>query len=192
MRTRPAVFLDRDGVLVDAGDLGTSPPFEAASVRILPGVAAALDSLRAHGFELVVVTNQPDVARGRTTEAEVEAVHRYLADELGLEHFRFCPHDNHHHCDCRKPAPGLLRRAAGELGLDLAASWMVGDRWVDIAAGAAAGVTTVLIDRPYSWRASSSGGPPPSLAADHRAADLAGAAELIGSRRARPAGGADR
>lgn len=177
--TRPAVFLDRDGVLIDGGEAGTDSAHTLAAVRILDGVAAALDALRAAGFELVVVTNQPDIARGRTTRAAVDAVHDHLRHHLGLHQVEVCPHDNADCCACRKPAPGMVTGAAARLGLDLSRSWLVGDRWVDIAAGAAAGLRTVLVERDYSWAASSSGAPDPQLVPSARADDLAAAVAFI-------------
>jgi len=99
---------------------------------------------------LIVVTNQPDVARGTQTREGVEVLHAALSAELPLDEFRVCYHDDPDGCDCRKPAPGLLLAAAQDYNLDLSASFMVGDRWRDIEAGRRAGCQTVFIDYGYA------------------------------------------
>jgi D-glycero-D-manno-heptose 1,7-bisphosphate phosphatase len=150
-----AVFLDRDGVLNEpvVREGKPYPPATAGELRIVEGAADALARLRAHGFLLIVVTNQPDIARGTTTRAAVDAIHARLAVELPLDEIAVCPHDDRDRCRCRKPLPGLVTDSAGRHGIDLAASYLVGDRWRDIDAGAAAGCRTVLIDRGYRERA---------------------------------------
>lgn len=147
--TRPAVFLDRDGVInravIRAGR--PYPPQSAAEVEILPGVHDALRQLKDAGFALVVVTNQPDVARGRQQREEVEAIHARLGAALPIDEFRVCYHDDGDDCACRKPRPGLLLQAPT---YDLARSVMVGDRWRDVEAGQRAGVNaTILVDYQY-------------------------------------------
>lgn len=147
--SRAAVFLDRDGVINRAivRDGKPYPPASAEELEILPGVPEALQRLRAAGYALVVVTNQPDIARGKTTLAIVEEIATKLRQELPLDEIRTCPHDNDDHCQCRKPKPGLLLQAPS---YDMVASTMVGDRWRDIEAGIAAGCgTTILIDYGY-------------------------------------------
>jgi D-glycero-D-manno-heptose 1,7-bisphosphate phosphatase len=152
-----AVFLDRDGVLVEDRGLLV----DAAELRIIPGAASALRRLGENGFRLIVVSNQAVVARGMVTPEGVEAIHvdlLRLLEEAGaprLDAVYFCPHHPNADvpeyrvvCDCRKPEPGSLLRAAEEHHLDLAASFMIGDRMTDIAAGAAAGCRTVLLRRP--------------------------------------------
>lgn len=152
---RRAVFLDRDGVLVEDVDLLT----RADQLHLLPGVPAALNALRNTGFVLVVVSNQPVVARGLVTEEEVATIHTELdglmlaAGGPAMDRYYFCPHHPKGtlpvyrlDCDCRKPKPGLLWRAARELNLDLRTSFLVGDRITDIIAGARAGCRTVLVE----------------------------------------------
>jgi D-glycero-D-manno-heptose 1,7-bisphosphate phosphatase len=150
--SRRAVFLDRDGVLnaVLLKDGLPRSPTDLAALEILPGVADALRLLQAHGFLRIVVTNQPDVARGRVTREAVENIHRHLLATLPLDAIFVCYHDDADLCACRKPRPGLLRDAAAAHGVDLARSVLVGDRWRDIEAGQAAGCTTVLVRRPWS------------------------------------------
>jgi D-glycero-D-manno-heptose 1,7-bisphosphate phosphatase len=121
-------------------------------MEILPGVPEALAKLHAAGFVLVVVTNQPDVARGKQTREAVDAIHAELRTRLPLDAIVTCWHDDADDCRCRKPKPGLLVDAAAELGLDLAASFMVGDRWRDTEAGIGAGCRAIFIDRGYSER----------------------------------------
>jgi D-glycero-D-manno-heptose 1,7-bisphosphate phosphatase len=150
--SRRAVFLDRDGVLnaVVLEDGVPRAPSGVAALEILPGVADALRLLQAHGFLRIVVTNQPDVARGRVARDAVEAIHRHLLAALPLDAILVCYHDDVDACACRKPRPGLLRDAAGAYDVDLAGSFLVGDRWRDIEAGHAAGCTTFLVRRSYS------------------------------------------
>lgn len=147
-----AVFLDRDGVINRAvvRDGKPYPAASAADLEILPGVAEALRQFRAAGLSIVVVTNQPDVARGLQTRAAVEAIHAALRDQLGLQDIRVCYHDDDDRCRCRKPEPGMLVDAAAERSIDLHASVMVGDRWRDVEAGRRAGCSTVLIDYHYA------------------------------------------
>src|SRR3990172_6964226 len=112
--TRRAVFLDRDGVInrTIVRNGRPHPPSNLSELEILPGVPEALMRLRAAGFRLIVVTNQPDVARGMQTRETVEAIHAALKAQLALDEVRVCYHDDSDHCFCRKPAPGLLLDAA--------------------------------------------------------------------------------
>jgi D-glycero-D-manno-heptose 1,7-bisphosphate phosphatase len=146
-----AVFLDRDGTLNEAVVRGGRPypPQSAEEVRLAPHARSALDRLRAQGFLLIVVTNQPDVARGRQTREAVEAINTRVGSSLGLSDFRICWHDDQNDCDCRKPMPGLILDAARDRAIDLRASFVVGDRWRDVAAGHAAGCRTILIEFGY-------------------------------------------
>lgn len=145
---RPAVFLDRDGVLnEDTGYVGRPEDF-----RWLPGVPRALAALRRAGLPLVVVTNQSGIARGYYDAAAVNALHAWMNAQLRplgahIDAFYFCPHhpDIDGPCACRKPAPGLLLRAAADLAIALDQSWMIGDKMSDAAAGRAAGCRPVLI-----------------------------------------------
>lgn len=148
---RPAVFLDRDGVLTEAfvRDGVPAPPRSLAEFRLLPGVAGACADLRRAGFVLVVVTNQPDIARGTQTRAEVDRMNERLRSLVTLDEVCVCPHDDADGCVCRKPQPGMLLGAAARLHLDLARSVCVGDRWRDIEAARRAGVTAIHIQRHY-------------------------------------------
>ena len=150
---RRAVFLDRDGVIVRAmvRDGKPYPPTES-TLEVLPGVADALADLRDAAFRLVVVTNQPDVARGTLRREVVDRMHARLQSTLAIDEVRTCDHDDGDDCDCRKPKPGMLEAAAREAGLSLRHSFMVGDRWRDIEAGRRAGCTTIFIDYGYAER----------------------------------------
>jgi D-glycero-D-manno-heptose 1,7-bisphosphate phosphatase len=150
----PAVFLDRDGTLIhDVGYLD-----RVDQVALYPWTADALRLLRRGGFALIVITNQSGVARGLYSEASIALVHRHLDAELArggaaIDGWFYCPHHDDAaadpayrlDCDCRKPLPGLVTRAAAAHGLDLARSFVVGDRWSDVAAGQAAGATGILV-----------------------------------------------
>lgn len=172
---KPAVFLDRDGVINRAltRDNKPYPPTSLAEFEILPGVIEACRQLKQAGYLLVVVTNQPDVGRGTMTQATVEELHAHMCRALPLDRVEVCYHPGQglSDCDCRKPKPGMVLRAARELNIDLAASWMVGDRWRDIDCGHAAGCRTVFIDYGYDETLKQ----PP----DFRAPNLLKATDLI-------------
>ncbi len=186
---RAAVFLDRDGVLVEDVHLLREP----GSARLIPGVPEALTRLRDAGLALIVATNQAVVSRGEATMAEVSAVNAHITDEIRraggpeIEGWYICPHHPHAdldefrvECDCRKPRPGLLLRAARDHHLELPRSFMVGDRITDVVAGDAAGCATVLVrsgarERPGIVVVD----PLPDLKPDHACESLAQAADWI-------------
>lgn len=150
---RRAIFLDRDGVVNHAleRDGKPYPPTTLAEFEILPEVPAACMRLKNAGFLLVVATNQPDVGRGTLAQGMVENIHAHMIANLPIDRVEVCFHPGHgaSNCDCRKPKPGMLLRAAHELNIDLSQSWMVGDRWRDVDCGHAAGCKTIFIDRGY-------------------------------------------
>jgi D-glycero-D-manno-heptose 1,7-bisphosphate phosphatase len=168
------VFLDRDGVLTHALMREGKPyaPRTLAEMQIDPEGPAALARLKSAGFLLIVVTNQPDVARGLTRREEVAAMHAALMAALPLDACMVCLHDDADRCDCRKPKPGLLLQAAQKHSIDLAGSFLIGDRWRDIDAGAATGCRTIWIDRSYSE-------PPPKHAPDARVTSLNAAVDWV-------------
>ena len=177
---KPAVFLDRDGVLnAEIEGPPRRPPWQLEELRILPGVEQSLQRLAGSGFALFVVTNQPDIARGDVSLDAVAAIHRRLFEMLPLDDVYACPHTNEDSCHCRKPLPGLIEMAAREHGIELAESWLIGDRWVDIAAAHAAGVRGVLLEQERSWWASSAGQPPPALRPDVTVESIEEATDLI-------------
>jgi D-glycero-D-manno-heptose 1,7-bisphosphate phosphatase len=171
---RCAVFLDRDGTLIDT-DVRDGLPIaisEPARLQVLDGVKEGCELLSDAGFALVLVTNQPDVARGKAARADVELMNSTLSARLGLDAAMTCYHDDVDNCDCRKPLPGLLRSASAQFGVSLDRhSFIIGDRWRDIGAGRAAGVTTVLIERGYAE--------PTPEPADHTAMSFSLAVEWI-------------
>jgi len=149
--TARAVFLDRDGVL-NRALMRDGKPYSPASVsefEVLADAPGACRRLKSAGFMLIVVTNQPEVARGMLKIQALESMHRVLQEQVPLDDIRICTHDDRDECACRKPKPGLLVEAARDLGIDLRRSFMVGDRWKDIDAGFAAGCRTIFIDRGY-------------------------------------------
>jgi len=152
--SRPAVFLDRDGVLnrpqVRAGR--PYPPHTVSELRVLDGAAEACRTLSAAGLALVCITNQPDIARGTQDFATVAAINDRLRELLALDEVVVCPHDDQDDCECRKPLPGMILDTAQRLDLDVEHSVTVGDRWRDVEAGRAAGTWTVFIDCGYTER----------------------------------------
>ena len=149
---RRAVFLDRDGVLncAPVRDGWPQSPSTVAEVEILPGVPGACERLRGHDFLLIIVTNQPEVARGHLARRTVIGINDFLRSRIPLDDIRVCYHDDPDGCDCRKPKPGMLLAAARDLNISLNQSFVVGDRWRDIEAGRRAGCRTVLIDYGYA------------------------------------------
>lgn len=152
MNKLPAVFLDRDGILnraiIQAGK--PYPPSRLEDLEILPGTLVSLKRLADHGYRLIGITNQPDVARGIRSRKMVEALNAEILIRLPVREIYVCYHDDSDNCTCRKPKPGLILYAAEKHGVDLSHSWMVGDRWKDIAAGQAVGLKTIFVDYHYA------------------------------------------
>jgi D-glycero-D-manno-heptose 1,7-bisphosphate phosphatase len=150
------VFLDRDGVLNKAivRDGKPYPPNSPEELELSSGVVAGCERLKQAGFRLVVVTNQPDVGRGKQTRELAEAINQRLTELIPvLDRIEVCFHAGGEHgqpCECRKPKPGMLERAAAALDVDLSASWMIGDRWRDVDCAHSAGCRAVFIDQGYS------------------------------------------
>jgi D-glycero-D-manno-heptose 1,7-bisphosphate phosphatase len=172
---RPAVFLDRDGTIIEERGFLDDP----AGVEILPTVVDALRLLRDRGFATVVVSNQSGVARGYFDDEAVRVVNGEIArrlanDGVAIDAWYWCSHYDEE-CDCRKPAPGMVRRAVDEHGLTLDGGAVVGDRGSDIALGHAVGVPGILLPGPYPYE-----GPEP----DFRARTLLEAAEWLALRQA--------
>lgn len=182
---RPAIFLDRDGTLNE--DVGHLDRLER--LALFPWSLDAVRLLRRAGYAVVVVTNQGGVARGFVAEAFVDEVRRVISRRLAaigerLDGHYHCPHEPdapvaayRRECDCRKPRPGLVHRAARELGLDLPRSVVVGDKWSDVALARAAGTRAVLVRTGYGR--SQEQAPPPDLRADAVADTLLDAASWI-------------
>jgi D-glycero-D-manno-heptose 1,7-bisphosphate phosphatase len=180
---RPALFLDRDGVVIDDTHyVGTID-----QIRWIAGSAAAVRLANNAGYVVVVVSNQSGVARGLFGEADVETIHQHIREHFQAEsgatfdRFYFCPHhategiDRYRvDCECRKPKPGMLLRAARELDLDLSRSWLIGDRASDIQAGLSAGCRTILVRTGYGKNVELPEGSPSLVCAD-----LAGAVAAI-------------
>jgi D-glycero-D-manno-heptose 1,7-bisphosphate phosphatase len=186
-----AIFLDRDGVIndpvLDPVDGRPESPLRASDVVLAPGAVDGLKALGALGVRLIVVSNQPAAAKGKATDEDLRAVHERIvtllaAENVIIDDWRYCfDHPDaldrtRRDCTCRKPRPGMLEDAAREHGLDLAASFVVGDTDADIGAGRAVGATTVLVEHPGTAHRRS-----PGLSADAVAVDLAGAAAIVAS-----------
>ncbi len=149
--SQPAIFLDRDGV-INHNDVRNGRPYApicVADFRILPGVPEAVGALRDAGYLIVVATNQPDVGAGRQAREVVEEMHKHMRQAVYVDDIEICYHVDKDNCNCRKPKPGMLLNAIERHGIDVKKSWMIGDRWRDVAAGRAAGCQTVFIDYDY-------------------------------------------
>jgi D-glycero-D-manno-heptose 1,7-bisphosphate phosphatase len=155
MRSPRAVFLDRDGVISRAivRNGCPYPPSSIEDFELHDDVAEGCARLKAANFMLVVITNQPDVGRGKQSREAVEAMHAKLRSMLpALDRIEVCYHGGERYgepCDCRKPRPGLILRAAAELKIDLSSSYVIGDRWRDIDCARAAGCRAVFIQCGY-------------------------------------------
>lgn len=170
---RPAVFLDRDGVLSRSLVKDGKPyaPRALKDFRLMPRAADIVKRLRGAGFLVVVVTNQPDIGNKLVSRAVVNAMNNRLKSRVPIDHLEMCSHRQNDGCECRKPKPGMLLKAAQLHGIDLKRSFMVGDRTSDIAAGQAVGCCSVFIDRRYRE-------PPPSTP-EARVRSLAAAVDFI-------------
>jgi D-glycero-D-manno-heptose 1,7-bisphosphate phosphatase len=179
---RPVAFVDKDGTLIEDLPYNVDP----RRVRFAPGARAAIRLWAEHGWRIAVVTNQSGVARGYFGLEDLDRLARHLEGEvrgLGADWAGLyaCPHHPSGlnefaiECDCRKPSPGLIRRAATELGVDPRASWFVGDTWMDVVAGRAAGCRTILVGP--EWRMSERW--PPEWVPDHAVPDLLAAARIV-------------
>ena len=166
---RKAIFLDRDGTLIDDCGYISDP----AKVHFIPGVIRALQDLKSAGWLLIVISNQSGIGRGLISEIELQSVEKRIKDELAshdlkLDDALFCFHTPEDNCACRKPAPGLLFQAAATWNIDLPTSWMIGDKVSDVDAGKNAGCQTILIQSKYIK--------PPAIA---QAANLAEVVRMI-------------
>ena len=147
-----AVFLDRDGVINEV-NIKNGLPFSPNSLddlSIFPGVKEAIIKLKKLNFICLVVTNQPDVSRGKITKEEVIKINQFIINETNVDEFFICYHDDLDNCNCRKPKPGLLLNAAKKWNIDFKSSYLIGDRWRDINAGNAVGCNTIFLDYGYN------------------------------------------
>lgn len=186
---KPAVFLDRDGVInelvLNPGTGEYEPPHAPEDLVLVPGVVPALRELQNAGFDLFLVSNQPDYAKGKTTLEQIRVIHEKLdrvlkAGGVRFREYYYCYHhpngivpEYSFACECRKPKPYFLLKAAGDYGIDLARSWMIGDRDTDIRCGKSVGTKTILILEPHSAGYRGSGG------SDYRADTLLEAVRII-------------
>ena len=148
---KKAVFLDRDGVLNRSILVNgvPKPPTAVREIEILEGVTEAIQILKNNEFIPVVITNQPDIARGLILEAQVNEINRHIGNLTGIINFYVCGHDDSDLCNCRKPQPGMIKKACSELNLDIEKSFLVGDRWKDISAGQEMNLKSYFIDYSY-------------------------------------------
>ena len=151
-KKRPAVFLDRDGVLTRE----KSYVISVKELEIFPYTAECIRQIHQKGYYAIVITNQSGVARGLFTEEDLTEMNDYLLAETGVDAIYYCPHHPNgkiekykRECDCRKPGTGLIEAAARDFAIDMSMSWLVGDRAGDILAGKRAGIRTILLESGY-------------------------------------------
>jgi len=150
--SKPAFFIDRDGVINKSKivDGVCKPPSDLIGLQLHEGVVLAVENLMLSGITPVVITNQPDVARGIQSREIVEQINDRIKDLTGIVHFYVCYDDDTSNCDCRKPKIGLIKQSSNDLSIDIKRSFLIGDRWKDISAGQTAGVReTFFIDYSY-------------------------------------------
>lgn len=169
-----AVFLDRDGVLNEVLIRNNLPcsPRTLEEFRLYPGTENHLARLKKEGYLLIVITNQPELARGLLDPKELTKMHQHLLKNLPIDEIFVCPHDNADGCACRKPKPGMLLKAAEKWGVDLKRSFFIGDTVKDLEAGRAAGCSTILLTRFYNEE----------LKPDFRFSDIGAAATHISTK----------
>ncbi len=177
---KKAVFLDRDGVINEEIEY----LHEVEKLRLIPGVPEGLKLLKQHDYLLIVVTNQSGIGRGMYTERDMEKVHSSLQAQLiergsGIDKFYFCPHTPQEQCNCRKPQPTMLIRAKDEFDLDLASSFIIGDKITDLEAGKGAGCSTILVRTGYGRQEEARIDSQKLIIADYIADDLWEAARKI-------------
>lgn len=168
---KQAIFLDRDGV-INSTIIKEGKPFSPRKFEdfeFVDGIKNVLERFKTEGLLNIVVTNQPDIARGLMKKEELRKMHNLIRENLPVDDIFICPHDDADNCNCRKPKPGMLLEAAKKWDIDLSESFMIGDSWKDIEAGRNAGCTTLLIDSPYNKQIDS----------DLRANGLSAVAEMI-------------
>jgi D-glycero-D-manno-heptose 1,7-bisphosphate phosphatase len=149
---KKAIFLDRDGILNESIVVNGKPlsPRKISEVLIPNGIDKKLLEFKKKDYLLVCVTNQPDVARGTIDMNDVDKLNNFLKIRLSIDYFYVCPHDDNDYCGCRKPKSGNLIQAAKDHNIDLTKSFIVGDRWKDIAAGKAVNCKTAFVDYNYN------------------------------------------
>jgi D-glycero-D-manno-heptose 1,7-bisphosphate phosphatase len=166
-----AVFLDRDGVVnkIVFRDGQPESPRSLEEFVVNDGVRETARRLKDAGFRVIVVSNQPDVARGKMTQGILDLMNRRIACEIPVDEIYVCPHDAPQQCACRKPKPGMFLEATSRWNIDLLSSFMIGDTWKDMEAGKAAGCKTILLDTSYNQE----------VGCDFRVKSLSEAAEII-------------
>jgi D-glycero-D-manno-heptose 1,7-bisphosphate phosphatase len=152
MEKTKAAFFDRDGIVneIVVRDRKPLSPRRFDKFKLLEGISDVLIQLKKEGYLNIIITNQPDIARGLMQWEELDRMHKFIKERLPVDDIFVCPHDDKNNCPCRKPKPGMFFEAAEKWGIDLGASFIIGDSWKDIEAGKAAGCKTIIIDAEYN------------------------------------------
>jgi D-glycero-D-manno-heptose 1,7-bisphosphate phosphatase len=152
MKSKSAIFLDRDGIINVPIIINRNPVaiYDREQLVFVDGIEELINRFREYGYLVFVVTNQPDVARGRIKASELDKINKGILQKLKIEKIYVCPHDDEDSCSCRKPKPGMILSAQKEYGIDLKSSWMIGDRDKDILCGKSAKLQTIFINYGYA------------------------------------------
>jgi len=173
MNRYKAVFLDRDGVInhvVFHKEVNKpSSPWNIEEFKLIKGIYKPLMKLKKMGFLLFIISNQPDINRGRIKNGTTEKINKIIYEKFPIEDIMICPHDDKDNCVCRKPKPGMIEIIAKKYNINIKESFLIGDGWKDIEAGKKAGLTTILIDKDYNRDAK----------ADYRVKNLEKSFEII-------------
>ncbi len=168
-----AVFLDRDGVInhvVNHKEINKpSSPWQIAEFKLIDGIKNPLDELKKMGFFLFVISNQPDIARGRIKKGTTEKINKIILEKFPIKEIIVCPHDDSDNCNCRKPKPGMITKLSKKWNVDLKKSYLIGDSWKDTEAAENAGIKSIIINKTYNQ----------DVNAGYRVKDLKAAVELI-------------
>ena len=164
-QTRPAVFLDRDGTLIEEVNFLS----RVEDLRIFDYTAEAISLLKNRGFLIIVVTNQSGIGRNIYTETEMHTIHEKLQSELdgAIDAFYFCPHLPCDGCKCRKPSLGMIEATCSDFSVTLPDSWMIGDKKIDVETGFNAGIKTAMVKTGYGRRHAGKLEKPPDIIAEN-------------------------
>jgi D-glycero-D-manno-heptose 1,7-bisphosphate phosphatase len=176
-----AILLDRDGVINDLVDFPPGrAPRSVTELKLRTDALSQIEILASNGYLVLVITNQPDISRGKMTPTQLHEINSKIQEEIpGISEILTCIHDDSDQCACRKPNNGLIEIALRKYSIDIANSWVIGDQWTDIAAGKKSNIRTILLENESSQISSNKRNPPPGLVPDFKVSNLIEALQVI-------------